>query len=248
MHFRAQSSAKLLMSDDSITFEEFIQYKMSTRVEMADRILDDLIQAVRSFGDERAQESADVLQAWDRKVDAESRGAVLFNMWVNEMGDSLFAIPWSPEDPLNTPDGLADPIAAVKTLESAARKVKKKYDALDVSWGEVFRLRYAGADLPASGGYGRLGVFSVMTFFPDKDDVFKPVHGEGYVALIEFGDPVRAKVMMTYGNSTQPGSSHYGDQLDLFLKREFRTAWRTRQEIEANTEYIDSFPTRPIEH
>ena len=58
----------------------------------------------------------------------------------------------------------------------------------------------------------------------------------------------KKKVMMTYGNSTQPGSSHYGDQLDLFLKREFRTAWRTRQEIEANLEYIDSFSTHQIEH
>ena len=248
MHFRAQTSAKLLMNDESITFEEFMRYKMSTRVEIAERILDDLLPAVRSFGDERAQEAADLLQAWDRNVDAASRGAVLFNSWVNEMGNNFWAVPWSPDNPLNTPDGLADPIAAVKILERAARKVIKKYGSLDVSWGEVFRLRYAGADIPANGGYGRLGVFSVLTFVPDTDTIFKPVHGEGYIALIEFGDPVRAKVMMTYGNATQPGSPHKGDQLELFLKHEFRTAWRMRQEIETNLEYRDSFFTRQIEH
>ncbi|MFC2166323.1 penicillin acylase family protein, partial [Acidobacteriota bacterium] len=248
MHFRAQSSAKMLMNDESITFEEFVRYKMSTRAEMAERILDDLIPAARSYGGKQVQEAADLLEAWDRCVDAESRGAVLFNMWVNEMGSNLFVVPWSPDDPLNTPDGLADPIAAVRALERVAKNTKENYGALDVPWGQVYRLRYAGADLPASGGYGGLGIFSVLTFVPDTDNIFMPVHGEGYIALIEFGDPVRAKVLMTYGNATQPGSSHKGDQLDMFLKREFRTAWRTRREIEANLEYKVSFSTHQIEH
>jgi acyl-homoserine-lactone acylase len=35
MHLRAQRSSKLLMEDEKITFDEFLEYKMSTRVEMA---------------------------------------------------------------------------------------------------------------------------------------------------------------------------------------------------------------------
>ena len=34
---------------------------------------------------------------------------------------------------------------------------------------------------------------------------------------------------MSYGNATQPGSSHRGDQLELFAKKELRPAWRTRR-------------------
>jgi acyl-homoserine-lactone acylase len=41
---------------------------------------------------------------------------------------------------------------------------------------------------------------------------------------------------MTYGNATQPGSPHLGDQLVLAAKGEMRTAWRSRKEIEANLE------------
>jgi acyl-homoserine-lactone acylase len=59
------------------------------------------------------------------------------------------------------------------------------------------------------------------------------------VAAVEFGETVRAQVLMTYGNASQPGSPHLGDQLVLSVKGEMRTPWRTREEIEANLEAHD---------
>jgi len=43
-------------------------------------------------------------------------------------------------------------------------------------------------------------------------------------------------VLLTYGNASQPGSPHVGDQLALFARKEMRQAWRTREEIEAHLE------------
>jgi acyl-homoserine-lactone acylase len=40
--------------------------------------------------------------------------------------------------------------------------------------------------------------------------------------VIEFTDPVRAKVLLSYGNATQPGSPHVGDQLELYARKELR--------------------------
>jgi len=40
MHFRAQRSADIIDKDPSITFDELVTYKLSTRLEMADRVLD----------------------------------------------------------------------------------------------------------------------------------------------------------------------------------------------------------------
>ena len=54
--------------------------------------------------------------------------------------------------------------------------------------------------------------------------------------MIEFGEPVRAQVLLSYGNASQPGSPHLGDQLTLYARKELRRAWRTRAEIEANLE------------
>jgi acyl-homoserine-lactone acylase len=60
--------------------------------------------------------------------------------------------------------------------------------------------------------------------------------GDSWIAAVEFGETANARVLLSYGNATQPGSPHHGDQLPLLMKGEMRDAWRTRAEIEANLE------------
>jgi len=242
MNLRSQRSVRMLMEKSKISFEEMIADKFSSRMELADRILDDLIPAARRVGGELASQAADVLEAWDRKADADSRGAVLFAVWARSMPDAnWFATPWNENSPLTTPDGLANPEDAVKVLETAATTVKLLYGALDVPWGEVARLRYGKADLPASGGPGLFGIFQVIDLAPSTEGRFQQFAGDTYIAAIEFSNPVRAKVLTTYGNATQPGSPHIGDQLPLYARNELRPVWRTRKEIEAHLESRNVF-------
>ena len=56
--------------------------------------------------------------------------------------------------------------------------------------------------------------------------------GDTWQAVIEFGDKVRAKVQMSYGNSTQKGSPHFGDQLQLFSKKEMRDCYFYKEDVE----------------
>ncbi|MEG4120111.1 acylase [Microcoleus sp. N9_B4] len=233
MDLRSQRSAKMLLEDAKISFDELMQYKHSTQVELADRLLDDLIPIARQ-GSEKARRAAEVLANWDRKVDAKSRGAVLFAFWKQAMdANELFAKPWSEDAPLTTPDGLANPAEAVRVLEATATKVELTYGALDVAWGEVFRLP-GEANLPANGADGALGVFRSVWFAPGKDDRFQAVAGDSFVAAIEFSNPVKAMALNSYGNATQPGSPHAGDQWQLFARKELRPVWRSRSEIEAH--------------
>jgi acyl-homoserine-lactone acylase len=237
MDLRSQRSVRMLREKEKISFDDMIADKFSSRMELADRILDELISATRQQGSELGRQAADVLSAWDRKADANSRGAVLFAIWARSMQRSkLFASPWNENSPLTTPNGLADPVNAVKVLEASAVTVKLLYGALDVPWGEVARLRYGKADLPASGGPGLLGIFRVIDLAPAVGGRFQQVAGDSYIAAIEFSNPVRAKVLTTYGNATQPGSPHIGDQLPLYTRNELRPVWRTRKEIEAHLE------------
>jgi acyl-homoserine-lactone acylase len=237
MNFRPQSSARMLLEDKKISFEEMIAYKHSTRMELADRLLDDLIPITRKQGGELGRRVADVLSAWDRQTNADSRGAVLFATWAEEIDlDQGFSIPWSEKSPLNTPDGLADPQDAVTKLLAAAKKVEKAYGALDVPWGDVYRLQYGNLDLAANGGPGVLGIFRVLRFAPTADGRFRSVLGDSYVAAIEFSQPVKAKVLTSYGNATQPGSPHIQDQLPLFARQQLRSCWRSRSEILAHLE------------
>jgi acyl-homoserine-lactone acylase len=245
MDFRPQRSARMLDEDKSISFEELIAYKHSTRMELADRILDDLIAAAREHGSDLAKLAADVLEKWDRSADAESRGAALFTFWAQEMrltgsrAWKVFATQWDEKNPRTTPDGLSDPKAAVRALERAAQKVKASFGSLDVAWGDVARLRIGERNYPANGGVGELGIFRVVEYDQDRDGRYRAIGGDSYVAAIEFSIPVRARVLLSYGNSSQPGSRHNGDQLELFSKKQMREAWRTRKEIEANLEMRD---------
>jgi acyl-homoserine-lactone acylase len=236
MAFRPQRSARMLDEDDKITFDELLSYKHSTRMELADRLLDDLIPAAKQHDGALAKEAAKVLEAWDRAADADSRGAVLFAAWVQELGSGAFAKPWDENAPRTTPDGLADPQKAASALETAAWKVQQDHGALDVPWGEVYRLRYAGKDLPANGGQDGLGIFRVLWFENEDDKKYRAAGGDSYFAVVEFSNPIRAMALISYGNATQPGSPHKGDQLELFAKKQMRPVWRTRKEIEANLE------------
>ena len=205
--------------------------------------MDDLIALAAQSDDELVQQAGDVLANWDRHADAESVGTVLFAAWANDYitprALSAFVTPWSIDDPLNTPRGIADPDAALQSLQKVAKQLnalRALGGGIDVKYGDVFRLRYGDYDLPANGAPDLLGTFRVLTFVQDRDLRFRPVHGNSYIAVVEFSDPVHAKVLLSYGNSSQPGSPHMGDQLELFARKELRDAWLTRPDIEAHLE------------
>ena len=247
MELRPQRSARMLAEDDKITFDELLAYAQSTRMELADRILDDLAAAVREHGDATAKRAMAVLVKWDHTADNDSRGGVLFAEWVRAMGPeggyddpSFFAVPWDEKRPRETPDGLRDPKAAAEALSRAALEVEK-HNALDVAWGDVYRLRPDKVNLPANGGWGGLGIFRVTNYEKTKNDDYRAVGGDSYVAAIEFTTPVRARALLGYGNWSQPGSSHRIDQIELYSRKQLRPVWRTRGEIEAHLENREWF-------
>jgi len=174
---------------------------------------------------------ADVLRAWDRQTEADSKGAVLFASWWDRVQASLFAEPWNPNDPFHTPKGLKEEEIAVKLLGKAASEILTRYGSLDVSWGEVYRLRINDIDLPANGGPGDYGIFRTLYFTDDTDHKKRAIAGETFVAVVEFGEEVSAKVLLGYGNATQPGNLHIGDQLDLMSEKKLRCALLTREQI-----------------
>jgi acyl-homoserine-lactone acylase len=204
------------------------------------------------------------LATWDRQTDAESRGTALFALWYQEWlnimflrlssgsaslvvtpalvnGPLIYVTPWQRENPLNTPHGLVSPSLALRALETAAQELLALGKALDTPWGEVARFRRGEVNLAANGGDGNLGIAHAIEFIPGEDGSLEAVGGSAYMAVVEFADPVRASVLMTYGNASQPSSPHYGDQLALAAKKELRLAWRTRAEIEANLEARSRF-------
>jgi len=244
---RMEHGIRMLGEHSKIGFDQLLADRGSTRSELADRLLPDLDKAVAVYGGEAAKQAMAVLNRWDHTTDADSRGALLFLAWSDRLKQpdgytaAGFAVPYDLSKPLTTPAGFADPKAAVDALAAAAKDMLASQGSLDAPWSQVMRLQWGGRDLPASGGPGRLGVFNVIDYTPPKNGVRAANFGSSFVAVVSFDSPSRAKVLMSYGESSQPGSSHAGDQLPLLAQKQMRDAWVDRAEVEANLESRDVF-------
>lgn len=242
MSLRAQRSVAMLEADPSITYDELVGYKHSTRMELADRALDDLLPLAAASGSAVAREAATVLERWDRSTDAGSRGALLFVEWWRALGQrtaagsSVWARRWSADAPRATPDGLADLAGAVVALETAAATVARRFGAMDAKWGDVYRIRRDTLDLPSNGAAGTYGVFRNVGYEAAGPTRYRAVGGDSYVAAIEFSNPVRARSIIAVDNASRAGSPHRIDQLPLFSAKQLKPVWRTRADILAHLE------------
>lgn len=257
MSLRPQNSVLMLVENDEIDFDRFVELKLSTYALLADRILPPLFAAAEGSNDPDIVDGVALLSAWDRKYDQDTTAGLLFEAFVTELAGPLFPgrleqdnfeRPWTIEDPLGTPSGLRDPDEALGMLKTAVQKTRKTYGELDTVFSEVSRFEVDGVDLPGHGGFGNLGVFRVITWAPTGEGPRRePRHGETWVAMIEFSTPIKAKGLMSYGNSRQPGTAHYSDQLQHLDNDTFRDFWLVREEVEANTAERTVLPADPIE-
>jgi acyl-homoserine-lactone acylase len=90
-----------------------------------------------------------------------------------------------------------------------------------------------------------LGCFRILEYVPAKDGQFAAIGFDNFIAAVEFSTPVRAKVLLTAGNSSDPNSPNYGDQLGLSAKKQLRDAWLAREEIERHLEIRTVFKAMP---
>lgn len=232
---RAQRAVNLIKDDISISFDELVDYKLNTGMEAADRFLDDLLAAIGHYPDSTALKAALVLRQWDRATNTDSRGAVLFARWFDKLDSDMFAIPWSAEEPVSTPEGFNNPKQAVELLINAAVEVEETYGSMDVAWGDVNRYKVGKYEFPANGGPGRYGVFRTMYYQPaGEDNKNYAYHGDTFVAVVEFGETVKAEVLLSYGNATQPDSRFTGNQLQLLSEKRLRPAFLTREDVLQN--------------
>ncbi len=249
LSFRAMTSLRMLNEEPAMTMDKLVTKKHSTHIELADRVLDDLIAAAEAQGTPLAKQAAAVLKTWDRAAEIESRGMLLFETFaLRFLGPALanrsgFAVAEDWKQPFTTPRGLKDPAKAVAQLDEAAAETIKLYGALDAPWGEFRRFALAKTNLPANGADGNLGAFRVMRYTPMGKDskAQRATFGDTFVAIVEFGKPLRAQVLTSYGNSSQPGSPHIDDQLPMLQKKMLRPALLTRAEVDAATVSRDNF-------
>jgi acyl-homoserine lactone acylase PvdQ len=242
---RAQNALKMMAENEKITYERFIELKLSTRSLLADRTLPDLIAAAKADPGEDMQAAVKLLSEWDHNYSKDNRAGLLFEEWArlfagpNFGGVANYAVPFDGARATSTPSGIKDPVAAVEMLRQAIVTTRTKYGTLDRAFGDVSRFKLDDVDVPGDGHVGGLGPFRVITWGPlDAAGKRYPQHGETWVGMIEFTTPVKAYGLMSYGNSRQRGTKHRSDQLAQLSNHEFRELWLQRKQIEAHISHL----------
>lgn len=246
---RSQRGIRLLSEPGKITLAQLKEMKLSTRSEIADHFVDDLVAAARQHGGAKAKQAAEILAKWDRHGDNTSDGTLLFLRFVQGAGNSFqniggYGVPADPRQPLTTPRGFADPVKAAGLLDREARRLEDEYDTMHVIWGDVIRLRRGLTDLPGNGLPGNLGAIRTVNtglFVSGKAEI---VGGDTFYAVLEFqknGPPI-GEALLGYGNWSRLGSKHVDDQLALASQKRMRPILRSRALIEQQLENRTTFP------
>ena len=251
LSLRAQAMLAALEATPRFSPDGVRELKFSTRMLAADRMLPDLIGAARAVSEpsEPLRAGLEALVAWDRFAGAGSRGAVLFDRFRSMLEDhqeEAFAVPWDPREPVTTPRGLGDPVAALEVLERAVLDLRQQYGSERVAWGDVNRFRFGNIDLPGDGSSGRHGLVRVVGFDAAADGTRVAGHvgpdqplagsGDGWILLVHFTRPVMAWSVLAYGQTTDLNSPHSRDQIRLFANHDLRPVWFTEEQIAANLE------------
>jgi acyl-homoserine-lactone acylase len=240
---RAMRSIRLLSESGKISFENLRDMKLSTRSEIADHFVDDLVAAGRKSASATAREAAEILAKWDRQGERNSDGTLLFLRFMQAGGNSLrniggYAVPADARQPLTTPRGFADPAKAAALLDTVAKQLVDEYGTMHVLWGDVVRLRRGILDLPGNGMPSSLGGIRTISLSQFDDGTAEIQGGDSFYAVIEFqkDGPPKGEALIGYGNWSREGSKHRTDQLALASQKRMRPILRVRAEIEKNLE------------
>ena len=251
---RPQLALELVEAREKFSVEDLKRLKYDTRLLLADRVKPALLEAVAAQPAPSGElaEARRVLEAWDNRASATSRGAVLFQRFWDAYRAEVrqpYADAWDPKRPAQTPRGIADTGAAMKHLAEAVTWARATYGSADVAWGDANRYRFGDIDLPGEGAGSQLGAFRVQVFdAPEVKDSRVRVAGwaaadrqlaggsDAWVLLVHFTKPLQAFAVLAYGQTTDRSSPHSRDQIRILANRDLRPVWFTDAEVAAHTE------------
>jgi acyl-homoserine-lactone acylase len=185
-----------------------------------------------------------VLSGWDTRHSTSSVGAHLFREFWSSASriPRLWSVPFDAANPLETPrdPDVANPevrAALRHALGTAVAKLTQLGIALDRPWGEVHGHRIGDRYFPLAGNDPNDVLNMMVTAETSSEGYRQIVHGASYVQIVGFDDdgPV-ADAVLLFGQSTDPASPFYYDQLErLWTRHEWHRLPFTPKAIAAGT-------------
>lgn len=238
-NFRALNAMRLLSKATNITIDKIIEIGYNTRLSAFDVLLPSLFKAFDSTAQsslkQQLEEPIHLLMTWDRHSSASSIATTLAIEWATKMAAKM--------PPAKSPEAATDMVGRVKSLVSlipadeqlslladVLSELQRTYGSWKLAWGDVNRFqrtpdnRFSDEQpsLPVGLAPGTWG--SLPSYVSRKTDTKKRYgySGNSFVAAVEFGKRLKAKTILTGGESFDPSSKHYTDQASGFVEGKFK--------------------------
>ena len=219
---RTLRSLALFGAGGKISEADFLRFKWDREYaadsQLARDVLTPLLHGYAAANKDEEQALA-LLRSWNRVANEDSAAATL-------------AILIGP--PVVSPQHGEAALTPIESFHRAIAFLKKHYGRVDMPLGTVQRLRHGAVDLPLGGGPDVLNAAHSKLV----DGHLVGVAGDSYILEVAFGPdgPTSSQSIVQYGASNRKDSPHYSDQAPLFLRHEFKPAWRTEADIRAHLE------------
>ena len=209
---RSTRLIELIESYDQVSYEDFkdIKYDNSFPSKFNYNFMDiSIIETLKLEAESDSFELLDIIQKWDRKTDIDSQGGGVF-------GVLYYQLVWNYRDEILK----NNKTVSRETLLSALKDVKgyliDNFGSINITLGDFQKLVRGDKEIPI---WGLPDVITAMSSRPYKDGKHKVTQGESYIGLVRFNEngPILESII-SFGNSDNPDSDHYTDQMEKYSK------------------------------
>jgi acyl-homoserine lactone acylase PvdQ len=253
-NFRAINAARLLDKKSNLSQDQLIHdIGYSHYLSAFEVLMPPLFKAYDELEDadslkESLREPILMLKSWDRNAAASSIACALAIEWGLRIIPKASPVN-SPEQSTNAVQQFSSAIANTNSMErlqllrATMSDLEKRFGSWLVPWGEINRYQRLPrfddnqSSLPvgiAAATWGSLPSFGSRKYtFTNKR---YGSYGNSFVACVEFGKRLKAKSIITGGQSFDPKSKHYDDQAKMYIEGNFKDVLFYKEDVMKNIE------------
>lgn len=246
-NFRAVHAIRLLDEANDLTLDSLIDLAYDPALPAFEIIIPSLVDSYELTNKNPSYaEAIAVLDGWDHTVSAESVAMSLAHFYGMEMlqSDARPKGASRMETYMHFFES-GTPQEQMALLGKAIAKMTADYGTWKTPWGEINRFQRLSGHIDlefddsqksypvpmASGRWGALAAFGASQ--GENTKKIYGYRGNSFVAVVEFGDKVKAKSLLAGGQSNDPNSPHFDDQIAPYINVEFKDVPYYREDVEA---------------
>jgi len=248
-NFRGVHAIKVLTGRSGYTLDKLIATAYDPYLPAFEKLIPGLIEAYDVAGKAGKYTSLkpaiDTLRKWNMKVSKESVGMSLAHFYLSQYMQTGKKDPDMEMIEVVEYFGTGSPHEErLEIFSWVVQKLTDDFGSWNTPWGEINRLQRLNGDIKqqfddsqpsiavgmASGNWGALASFGARGA-TDTKRIYGN-HGNSFVAVVEFGEKVKAKSLLVGGQSGDPSSPHFYDQAQRFADGLFKDVVYYRDDVE----------------